>query len=346
MNPTTPIRVVHAGAGPVGCRVINLILQRPELTLVGVVDADPSKIGQPLEEFVSQAAKLKLKISGDTTACIKESSAAALTHTTVSYLPDCIDHLREIARTGVAAVSSTEELLFPWLRHPKWAAELDQLCQASGTRILGTGINPGFLMDLLPVVAAAPCERVRSVRANRVVNAATRRGPLQKKVGAGLTKEQFKERVAGGRFGHVGYCESAAVLGAGMGWKLDEITETIEPVIAKEPVKTDFVNVQAGQVAGIHQVVRATTGGREVIHLDLKMYVGAPDPHDAFELDSDPPIAWRCDKGVAGDPATAAILLNSIPRLLNVAPGVRTVLDLPSAATNLNRDGVKCKGFY
>ena len=346
MIANEPIRVVHTGVGPVGCRVLDLIMERPDLKLVGVVDADPKKIGQPLEEFTAKAKGLGLKIEGDTTACIKKNQAVAVTHTTVSYLPDCIDHLRELARAGVAMVSSTEELLYPWLRHPKWAAELDGLCQEHGSRLLGTGINPGFLMDLLPVLANPPCERVRGVRAERVVNAATRRGPLQKKVGAGITKEEFAKRVASGRFGHVGYCESGALLAAKMGWKLDMLGETIEPVISDKAVKTDFVDLQPGQAAGIHQVVTGRMGGREVIHLDLKMYVGADDPHDAFVLDSDPPVAWRCEAGVAGDPATAAILVNSIDRLLAVSPGLKTVADLPASVKCASLEGLEFKPYY
>jgi len=346
MNLSQPIRIVHTGVGPVGCRVLALILERPDLQLVGVVDADPDKRGRPLEDFVPQAARLQLRISDDTAACIKETGAAAVTHTTVSYLPDCIDHLRELAAAGVATISSTEELLYPWLRHPKWAAELDELARGHGSRMVGTGINPGFVMDLLPVVAAIPCERVRAVRAERVVNAATRRGPLQRKVGAGIRPDEFRRRVAGGKFGHVGFCESAALLAAKLGWKLEALGETIEPMIAVAPVETEFVRVAAGDVAGIHQVVRATMGGREVIHLDLKMYVGAPDPHDAFTLDSDPPMAWRCESGVAGDPATAAIVVNSVDRLLALPPGLHTVADLPSSVRTAPLDGLVFTPYY
>ncbi|MCP4589512.1 MAG: dihydrodipicolinate reductase [bacterium] len=346
MSTNVPIRVVHTGVGPVGCRVINLLLERPDLELVGVVDADPQKIGHPLEEYVPDAKGKNLKIEGNTTACIKDHQAAAVTHTTVSYLPDCIDHLRELARAGVAMVSSTEELLYPWLRHPKWSQEIDELCKQHGSRLLGTGINPGFLMDLLPVLANPPAERVRAVRAERVVNAATRRGPLQKKVGAGITPEEFQARIATGKFGHVGYCESGALLAAKMGWKLDFLSETIEPVISQKSVKTDFVDLKPGQAAGIHQVVLGKMGGKEVINLDLKMYVGADDPHDAFTLDSDPPISWRCDHGVAGDPATAAIVVNSIDRLLAVTPGLKTVADLPASVKTVSFKGLDFVPYY
>jgi len=340
------IKVAHVGVGPVGCRVIDLILRRSNLELVAVIDADERKIGQPVGEFVPAAGTLTLKVEGDTTECLKRTGAQVLTHTTVSYLPQCIDHLREIARTGVAMVSSTEELLYPWLRHPKWSDELNKLSVEHGARLLGTGINPGFLMELLPTMCAIPCEQVRKVTAERVVDAATRRGPLQRKVGAGITVEEFKKRVADGRFGHVGYCESGALLAAGMGWSLDTLGEKIEPMIADRVIKTDHVEVQPGEVAGIHQTVRGTAGGAEVIHLDLKMYVGAPDPHDGFTLDSDPPIAWRSENGVAGDPATASILVNSIDRILAVTPGLKTVLDLPTSVRNAPQTGMKLAAFY
>jgi 4-hydroxy-tetrahydrodipicolinate reductase len=201
-------------------------------------------------------------------------------------------------------------------------------------------------MDLLPLLGSLPCERVRAVRAERVVNAGTRRGPLQRKVGAGITPEQFAERVSTGRFGHVGFCESGALLASKLGWSLEELEETIEPVIAEAPVTTEFVDVAAGNVAGIHQTVRGIMNGREVIHLDLKMYVGAREPHDAFTLDSDPPITWRCDQGVAGDPATAAILVNSLDRLQAVEPGLKTVADLPASVRSASFDNLDFKPYY
>jgi hypothetical protein len=346
MSSTRPIRVVHVGVGSVGYRVPALILERPDFELVGVVDTDPGKIGRPLEEFVPQAKGSAFRVEADASACIEKNRAVAVTHTTASYLPECIDQLREIARAGVAVVSSAEELLYPWLRHPRWADKLNELCKQHGSRLLGTGINPGFLMDLLPLLAVLPCERVRAVRAERVVDAATRRGPLQKKVGAGITIEEFARGVASGKFGHVGFCESGALLASKLGWKLDTLGETIEPVMAQAPVKTGFVEVQPGEVAGIHQVVSATMDGREVIRLDLKMYVGAPDPHDAFTLDSDPPVAWRSEQGIAGDPATAAILVNSIDRLLAVSPGLKTVADLPAGVRSVSFADLDFQPYY
>ena len=340
------IRVVHVGAGPVGCRVLALILGHPRLKLVGVVDIDPAKKGCDPADWVPAAAGRGLTIDDDVTACISKNQATAVTHTTVSYLPDCIENLKTLAETGVAVVSSTEELLYPWLRHPVWASELDAACQAHGSRMMGSGVNPGFVMDVLPVFAAGVCERVRSVRAERVVDAATRRGPLQRKVGAGISTDEFARRVQGGRFGHVGFCESGALLAAKLGWTLDSIGEQIEPMIADKPIRTDFVSVEPGQVAGIHQTVVAAADGRDVLHLDLKMYVGAPHPHDAFTLDSDPPIAWSCDHGVAGDPATGAMLVNSVERLLKMPPGLHTVADIPASGISSGQNDCRLSSFY
>ena len=117
-------------------------------------------------------------------------------------------------------------------------------------------------------------------------------------------------------------------------------------MVSQKPVKKDFVSVEQGQAAGIHQVVTGKMNGTEVIHLDLKMYVGAPDPHDAFVLDSDPPIAWQSAQGVAGDPATAAILVNSVDRLLAVPPGLKTVTDLPASVRTASLDGLDFAPYY
>jgi len=180
----------------------------------------------------------------------------------------------------------------------------------------------------MPAFLSGACASVAGVYGERVVDASTRRQPLQKKVGSGLDPAVFKALAAEGKAGHAGFKESLALLANALGWEIGSITETIEPVIAQKPIRTAFFSVDPGQTAGLHQIVTAETNEGYKIHLDLKMYLDAESPHDTIRLDSNPPIEATVTTGIAGDVATVAALVNAIPSLLEAPAGVRLMTDL------------------
>jgi hypothetical protein len=228
----------------------------------------------------------------------------------------------------VSVASTCEELLFPRLRAADAAAKLNALCRETGARVVGTGVNPGFVMDVLPVCITGVSRSVRSIRVERVVDASTRREPLQRKIGSGMAPEDFRRLFAEGKAGHAGFRESAALLGHCMGWRFDEVIETCEPVVAQRTIRTKFLEVAAGQSCGLHQRCVGTLGGETKIELDLKMFLGAEDPHDAIRIEGEPPLAVLLRGGVAGDQATVAALINVVPRLLVAEPGLKLMTDL------------------
>ena len=184
-------------------------------------------------------------------------------------------------------------------------------------------------MDKLVVTLAGVSQRIEHARATRIVDASKRRLPLQKKIGAGMTVEEFREKVKAGVIKHVGLPESVAMVADSLSLEVDEITETIEPKIAHERVQTEFLTVESGQAAGVHQIARGLAGGKERVYLELQMYVGAKDPADKIELQGRPNISLVIPGGSHGDIATASVVVNSIPVILNAPAGLRTSRDLP-----------------
>jgi 4-hydroxy-tetrahydrodipicolinate reductase len=322
------IRTVVVGLGPIGLAAARFALERPSLDLVAAVDLDPARQGRDLGELLDWPPA-GLLVEPDAEAALARHQPDVAILCTASQLPPMMPLLLACARAGVDVVSSCEELLLPDLRHPDLAAELDAAARAGGATILGTGVNPGFVLDFLPVAASGVCREVRSVRARRVVDAATRRLPLQRKVGAGITGEEFAARAAAGTIGHVGIRESAALVARALGWGPEAVEEDLEPVIADRRMETEHLVVEAGRVAGIRNRARALASDLVVVELDLAMYVGAPDPGDEIDLDADPPVSLRLQGGVPGDRATAAILVNSVRQVAAAPPGVTTVVDLP-----------------
>jgi len=167
------------------------------------------------------------------------------------------------------------------------------------------------------------------VKALRIVDASKRRLPLQKKIGAGMSVEVFRAKVAEGVIKHVGLPESVAMVADALGLAVDEITETIEPKVAAERVHTEYLTVEAGQAAGVHQIARGLSAGKEVIYMELQMYVGANSPADTVTLTGHPNISLTIPGGSHGDIATASVAVNSIPVILDAPAGLRTAKDLP-----------------
>ncbi|HXJ18454.1 MAG TPA: dihydrodipicolinate reductase [Candidatus Polarisedimenticolia bacterium] len=323
------IRVVQFGVGPIGASIARLMRQKSSLEIVGAVDRDPAKAGRDLGEMVgAEDAPWDVVISARVPAVL-ESQVDVVIHSTSSYLEGVMDELLACLSAGCCVVSTCEELAYPFRKHPELSAKLDAAAKEEGVAVVGTGINPGFVMDKLVLTLAAAAQRVDWAKALRVVDASKRRLPLQKKIGAGMMPEEFREQVAAGVIKHHGLPESVAMVADGLGFALDDISETIEPIIAKETVKTPFLEVAPGQVAGVYQIARGTAGGQEKVFLELQMYVGAKHPADTIELRGEPSLTLTIPGGTHGDLATAAVTVNAIPAILAAPAGLRTVRDLP-----------------
>ncbi len=323
------IRVVQYGVGPIGASIVRLMRQKQALEIAGAIDTDPAKAGRDLGEVVGAPdAPWGVAISADA-AAVLEKPVDVVIHSTSSYLKDVADQLLSCLEAGCCIVSTCEELAYPFRKHPELSAKLDAAAKEEGVALVGTGVNPGFVLDKLVLTLASVSQRVDAVEAVRIVDASKRRLPLQQKIGAGMTPQEFRENAAAGVIKHHGLPESVAMVADGLGIVVDDISETIEPVIASEPVKTEFLEVAAGQVAGVHQIARGKAGGAEKIYMELKMYVGAKQSSDTIELNGEPNISLTIPGGTHGDIATAAVIVNAIPVILAAPAGLRTSRDLP-----------------
>jgi 2,4-diaminopentanoate dehydrogenase len=323
------IRAILYGVGPIGASIARLMREKQAIEIIGAIDADPSKAGRDLGEVVGASdAPWGVPISANAKE-ILEQAADVVIHSTSSSLPNVMDQLLMCLEAESCVVSTCEELSYPFRTHPELAAKLDAAAKDWGVALVGTGVNPGFVMDKLVVTLAAVSQRIEHAKALRVVDASKRRLPLQKKIGAGMSVEEFRAKVAEGVIKHVGLPESVAMVADSLNLPVDQITETIEPVIAKERVQTEFLTVEAGQAAGVHQIARGTGGGKELVYLELQMYVGAKDPADTVELQGHPNISLVIPGGSHGDIATASVVVNSIPAILDAPAGLRTSRDLP-----------------
>lgn len=322
-----PLRIIQYGVGPIGSAIVRVLLERTGATIIGAIDIAADKVGRDLGEVVG-ASPLGVLVS-DRADEVLARKADVVVHSTSSYFEQVFDQLLACVRAGAHVVSTCEELAYPFRKYPELARRLDEEAKAAGVAVLGTGVNPGFVMDKLVLTLATVCQRIERVFVRRVVDASQRRLPLQRKIGAGMTVEEFREAVEAGRIRHVGLPESVALIADGLGLEVETISETIEPILAEADVRTEYLHVRAGQVAGVRQIGRGLAGDQERIRLDLQMYVGAKEPMDEIRFFGAPDLCARIPGGTHGDLATAAVVVNSIPLLVQAPPGLRTVVDLP-----------------
>jgi hypothetical protein len=331
------VRIVLYGVGAVGILIAKFLLEKEGVEIVGAIDTARDKTGKDLGEVLGLQRKLGIIVANDADTLLKQTNPDIVVHATSSFLKDTCLQIATIVKNGANVVSTCEELSYPYSAEPKLAEELDLLAKKHDATVLGTGINPGFLMDTLVITLTAPCQRIEKIEATRVMNAATRRVPFQKKIGAGLTLEEFKEKIDHRHItGHVGLEQSIRMIADALAWKLNKvIVEPVEPVIAKKATESKDIKVKAGNAAGLKQKAKGMINGKEVIVLDFQAYIGAEKEYDAVTIKGVPNVNQKIEPCVHGDIGTIAMVVNSIPKVINARAGLLTMKDLPvpSAAT-------------
>jgi 2,4-diaminopentanoate dehydrogenase len=321
--------VLHVGLGPIGAAVVRQVATRKGFQIVGAADIDPHKIGNDLGDVVSLGRRLRVKVTPDFGKTVKATKPDVAVICTSSSLKRVMPQFEEVLRHKVPIVSTTEELSYPAPYNRRLAKRLDEAARKAKVAVLGTGVNPGFTMDALPIVLTGVCERVDRIEVHRVQDASVRRLPFQQKIGSGLTKEQFQAQVNKGTVRHVGLSESIQMIADAMGWKLDRITDDIQPKIAHVAVASEYLAVDPGYVCGIIQDGVGYVRGEPRITLHMEAYLGAPESYDSVLIEGSPRLYSKIAGGVHGDVATASITVNSIPKVIGAAPGLRTMRDMP-----------------
>jgi 4-hydroxy-tetrahydrodipicolinate reductase len=273
--------------------------------------------------------RLGVKVSTDLAKALKSTRPDIVVLCTSSSIKEVLPQIEAILKAKKPIVTTTEELAYPGYTHIRQARRIHALAKKAKVAVLSTGVNPGFVMDALPIAMTAVCDRVDRVIVNRIQDARVRRLPFQQKIGAGLTTEQFQKKVRDGSVRHVGFTESIAMIADALGWTLDRITDVVEPKLATVTTSSEFLAVDPGYVCGIVQDGVGYRKGEPAIRLHMEAYLGAPESYDSIEIEGSPRLSVKVAGGIHGDVATTSIVINSIPKVLAAAPGLHTMRDLP-----------------
>jgi hypothetical protein len=322
------IRVLQIGLGPIGVAVAKQVVTRDGFKLVAAVDVDPAKVGREVGELFDEGSTLRVKVGSSIGRAIRATEPDVAVLCTSSSLKVVMPQIVEVLKHRVPIVTTTEEAAYPVPRNRRVARQLDEAARKAKVAILGTGVNPGFMMDALPIALTAACERVDRIDVQRVQDARIRRLPFQQKIGAGLTPREFQIKVDDRGVRHVGFAESIYMIADAVGWRLERVTETIAPQIAESAVESEFIAVEPGKVSGIVQEGAGYVKGERRIGLRLEAYLGAPASYDSVLIEGVPRLYSRIEGGVHGDIATASMAVNAIPAVIVARPGFRTMRDM------------------
>jgi len=318
------LRLAIYGLGEIGRLLGRVGLMRGH-ELVGAVDIDPRLIGEDVGEVIGVG-----RIGVRVTKVVEDGlrGADVVLHATSSFLHEVYPQLEAAIRMGKSIVSTCETLSYPFHRYPILARRLDELARARGSTVIGAGINPGFLLDALASIMAASIPIVKSIKARRSINAASRRRSFQRKMGVGMRPEDFERALRTGECtGHVGYAESVYLIAQAAGLNLSRVVEDQRPVIADEPVESLGVSVGEGMVRGVRGYGAGYVGDEEVIRVEFEALVGADDYEEIIIEGEDYSITWR-SSGTPGDLGTAAVVVSVAEKIELMPYGLLTMADL------------------
>lgn len=330
------VRVGLWGFGAMGRGMAKMLLDKKGLEIVSVCDLDPNKTGKSIFELlgIERGERRDVVIESDYTKAFTEKCADVVLLATDSFVKNAFNKIEYILKQKINVISTAEEMAYPQAQSPEMAKELDKIAKEKGVSVLGTGINPGFVLDLLVLALTGTCERVDSIKAVRVNDLSPFGHAVMEEQGVGVTKEVFEKGVAEGTIaGHVGFPESIKMITDGIGWNLDKIDQTREPIMSNVYRKSEYAEVQAGNVAGCRQC------GYGYVDGELKIVMEHPQqilPHlegiktgDYVTIKGTPNIDLQITPEIPGGIGTIAMCVNSIPHIINARPGLKTMLDIP-----------------
>ena len=340
-------RVVLWGLGAMGSGIAKALMKRSNVEIVGVLKATESHVGKTLAEALGEG-NCQVKITQDVAAVLQPGVADLAIISTASFTAAVKPQIEAAVRAGMHVITIAEEMAYPAAKSPELAKELDLLAKEYGVTVLGTGINPGFVLDSLIIALTGVCLEIESIHATRVNDLSEFGQMVMRTQGVGTTPQGFAAGLEDGSIvGHVGFPESMALIASSLGWQLDEITETREPIISKVERVTPQVVVAPGMVAGCRHVAYGKEKGRVRIILEhpqqVRPELAGVETGDYIRIKGTPDVNLAIQPEIPGGIGTIAMAVNMIPHVLEAAPGLTTMPELRLPVAMLVKEVDECR---
>jgi len=328
------IRVVVLGTGQMGSGIARLLLEKQGLELVGIYARRAERNGLDLGRLIGLDKELGICVSNDLDYTLERTQPHIAIQATCSRVDNAKGEITTLVRHGVHVISIAEEMAFPAVCSPAFTEEIHWAATANGVAVLGTGINPGFILDLLVITLSGVCADIESITAKRVNDLSPYGPSVLTSQGVGLSPEAFQTGLNNKTIvGHIGFTESMHMIASALGWEIERIEEKREAIVAQVRRETPFISVEPGQVAGCHHTAVAYWEGKPVITLihpqQIHPILEGVETGDYIEIKGTPNISLSGSPEIPGGQATCALAVNMIPRVLAASPGLHSMADLP-----------------
>lgn len=325
------IRIISWGLGAMGSGIAAAINNKQGIRIVGAIDQDPDKIGQDLGTVLN-CSPLQVKVESDFT--LSEKAADLVILATSSFTKEVFPLIKRIIAAKINVITIAEEMAYPQAQSPQLAAQIDQLAREQGVSVLGTGINPGFILDTLILALSGACLEVKKIEAERVNDLSPFGPTVMRTQGVGTTPAEFKAGLEQGRIvGHIGFSESIKMIADRLGLELDEIKESREAIVSNTYRETPHVKVEPGMVAGCCHIARGISKGEEVIVLEHPQQIHPQledvETGDYIRIKGTPDLNLAIQPETPGGIGTMAVALNMIPLVIKAEAGLLSMKDLP-----------------
>lgn len=329
------VKVIIWGLGAMGKGMAEMLLGKQGIEITGVAGRG-DKIGKSMFDYLEKPNPYGHDIRiGTPEDVIREGAADVVLLCTDSYTKDAFERIRFILEKKINVISTAEEMAYPKAQEPELSKEMDRIAKANGVSVLGTGINPGLIMDLLVVCLTGACESVESVEAKRINNLSPFGPVVMHEQGVGISMDEFLRRSEQNTLaGHVGFSESITMIADALGWELsDKVSQSMAPIVSKVQRKAPYAEVKPGHMAGVDMRGQGRVGGAVKINMihpqQVEPQLEGVETGDYITIKGVPDIHMAITPEVPGGIGTIAMCVNMIPHVINARPGLRTMLDLP-----------------
>ena len=334
------IRVVVLGTGQMGSGIARLLFEKPGLELVGVYARRKERSGLELGPLIGLEKALGITVSNDLATTLEQTQPHIAIQATCSRVVDAVGEITTLIRHGVHVISIAEEMAFPAICSAEFAEQTHRLAKANQVAVLGTGINPGFILDLVVIALSGVCADIQSITAKRVNDLSPYGPSVLVSQGVGLSPEAFQAGLENKTVvGHIGFAESIHMIVTALGWEIERIEEKREAIVSHVRRETPFITIEPGQAAGCHHTAVAYREGKPVITLihpqQIHPSLEGIETGDYIEIKGTPNVSLSGTPEIPGGLATCALAVNMIPRVLSASPGLHTMAELPVPAAML-----------
>jgi len=330
------IKVVIWGFGAMGRGMADMLLTKKGVEITGVCDLHPDLVGKSIFNALEskQGNHPEVMVTNTIEELLDKNNCDVVLLATDSYTRKAFSKMKMILEKGINVISTAEEMAYPKAQEPELALELDKIAKENSVTVLGTGINPGFIMDLLVVALTGAMTDVTHIEANRV-NSLSPFGPaVMEEQGVGITVDKFNAGIKDGSLaGHVGFSESVGMIADAIGVKLDNFEQQMAPIVTSVDRKSKYGEALKGNVAGVNMTGQGLINGEVFIDMkhpqQIEPELEGTHTGDYINIKGTPEIHMAIKPEIDGGIGTIAVCVNMIPHVLNARPGLKTMIDLP-----------------